>query len=105
MILPMLPFHPLILWSSLGLSLGLILVALWAIAIGDRARGRPRCPRCWYDMTGAPSPTCPECGHTARNPGDLLRARPRRLIAAASLAAGAAPVCWITAAGGWEELL
>ena len=31
--------------------LGLLLVCwgLW----GDRSRGRPRCPKCWYDMRGS----------------------------------------------------
>ena len=30
--------------------IGLLLVfwGLW----GDRSRGRPRCPKCWYDMRG-----------------------------------------------------
>ena len=45
---------------------GLVLVCrgLW----GDRSKGRPRCPNCWYDMRGSlPSLVCPECGHDARH--------------------------------------
>ena len=34
---------------------------VWAM-FGDRARGRRRCPRCWYDMSGATLLKCPECG-------------------------------------------
>ena len=35
---------------------GVVLVCfgLW----GDRSKGRPRCPKCWYDMRGA----VPEAG-------------------------------------------
>jgi uncharacterized paraquat-inducible protein A len=44
--------------SILGLvALGAVAWGLW----GDRARGRARCPSCWYSLEGA-GPTCPECG-------------------------------------------
>lgn len=46
----------------------------------DRSRGRPRCPRCWYLMIGAPSPRCPECGHVASRPKDLHRTRRSRTL-------------------------
>ena len=29
---------------------GLLLI-LWGVW-GDRSKGRPRCPKCWYDMGG-----------------------------------------------------
>ena len=40
---------------------GLLLV-VWGLW-GDRSKGRPRCPKCWYDMRGTvPRLVCPECG-------------------------------------------
>ena len=64
----------------------------------DRPRGRLRCPRCWYDLTGLPGLTCPECGRTARHERHLRRTRRHwrpalaglALLAAATLALGAA---------------
>src|SRR5262249_4981712 len=41
----------------------------------DRARGRRRCPRCWYDMSATPGLRCPECGKDARKDGRLFRTR------------------------------
>ena len=46
-------------------ALGLLLVCwgLW----GDRSKGRPRCPKCWYDLRGSlPRLECPECGHDGK---------------------------------------
>ena len=57
--------------SVLAFSLVLVCVALW----GDRAKGRSRCPSCWYDMAGSPSLTCPECGKAVRSNSSLLRTR------------------------------
>ena len=54
-------------WVLLGAGLFVLFRALF----GDRARGRRRCPKCWYDMAGLPPRTvkeererfvCPECG-------------------------------------------
>ena len=53
---------------------GLLLVCwgLW----GDRSKGRPRCPKCWYDMRGSlPKLECPECGHDAKQERHLYRNR------------------------------
>src|SRR5690606_12602708 len=44
----------------------------------DRARGRKRCPNCWYDMSQAApqSPLrCTECGYEAKNERKLFRTR------------------------------
>ncbi|MCC6425896.1 MAG: hypothetical protein IT435_03650 [Phycisphaerales bacterium] len=41
----------------------------------DRARGRRRCPKCWYDMSGTDGMRCTECGHKAGSEGRLARTR------------------------------
>lgn len=45
---------------------------------GRSTRGRPLCPKCWYDMEGvepdeAGRSRCPECGLAVDSPGDLVR--------------------------------
>lgn len=40
-------------------------VLLGRALLWDRARGRRRCPKCWYDMSGVDSLRCPECGREA----------------------------------------
>jgi hypothetical protein len=54
---------------NLALWIGGILMSLAGIAwivrclFADRARGRRRCPSCWYDFAGlAANARCPECG-------------------------------------------
>lgn len=71
-------------WLILGLAVVLTAYALFA----DRAKGRRRCPKCWYDMAGLPGPQCPECGHAARNDRALSRTRRRwkRLVFTVPLA-------------------
>ena len=49
-------------------------VLVWGL-FADRAAGRRRCPRCWYDMDAVPGLTCPECGRIARTERRLLRTR------------------------------
>lgn len=58
-----------------------VLLLLWALA-GDRARGRRRCPRCWYQLGVAGSVAsvplqCSECGHRVSNVRKLSRTRRR----------------------------
>jgi hypothetical protein len=79
---------PAIIWTAAALTLGGVgaLVFLWAI-FWDRARGRLRCPRCWYDMKGAvqsrgePPWTCPECGKSCGDRRALARVRRRPMLA------------------------
>jgi len=60
-------------WTLGVLGLLLILSGFFR----DHARGRKRCPRCWYDMSGATSLQCPECGRSARSARQLTRTRRR----------------------------
>ena len=53
------------------LGMWLLYWSMWR----DRARGRRRCPKCWYDMTGSPSLTCSECGHVAKRERKLRKTR------------------------------
>lgn len=55
------------------LGAGLVTWALW----WDRARGRRRCPQCWYDMGGVPGLRCPECGRAVAAEKRFTRTRRR----------------------------
>lgn len=70
-------------WALLAVG-GMLL--LWAL-FGDRSRGRKRCPKCWYDMSGAVARqeedgrevfTCPECGKRVKGGERGLRKTRRR---------------------------
>lgn len=52
--------------------------------VGDRSRGRLRCPRCWYDMEGG-GEKCPECGRVVRSARELGRSRRRKRWAVAGV--------------------
>ena len=93
--------HPLgaVFW---GVSCFGVVLAVWAWR-GDRSRGRRRCPRCWYDMSGTlmrgvgaareVACICPECGHDARSERGLYRPRRRRRVAAIGIAIVIAGLC------------
>ncbi len=60
-------------------ALGIFAFAITCTALayrGDRSRGRRRCPKCWYDMSGS-NLLCPECGHDAKSLKNLYRPRRR----------------------------
>ncbi len=74
-------------WVLLAIGvLGLAWALLW-----DRARGRRRCPGCWYGLDGVPeadgATTCPECGTQTSNPRRLFRTRRRWGLAVLALVA------------------
>lgn len=65
-----------------GAAAGLIgLWVLWCAMFADRARGRRRCSKCWYDMAGVPGLKCPECGREAKRERQLGRTRRRWRLA------------------------
>lgn len=80
-----------IFWISAGVvGLGAAVLLGWSL-FWDRARGRQRCPKCWYEMHSTPGTTCPECGHRIRDPRALGRTRRRwRWAIVAVLLAGVA---------------
>jgi HEAT repeat protein len=67
-------------------------VLAWSL-FWDRARGRRRCPNCWYEMPGGPG-LCPECGRTITHERRLLRTRRRWTWAAAAGLAITAGAAW-----------
>ena len=96
---------PYICAGSVVAVIGLVLFYLGVL--GDRARGRRRCARCWYDMAGLETLRCPECGREAWSERALLRARwrwwlilPGLLLLAIGAASAGAP--WLARAQ-WIE--
>src|SRR5688572_22565886 len=61
---------------GLALAAGGVLLMYRSI-LADRAHGRSRCPKCWYEMSGATGLLCPECGGVALSERALLRTRRR----------------------------
>ncbi len=97
------------LWWGLGsiVFLGCLGVVWWGL-FGDRARGRRRCPRCWYDLAHTSGLTCSECGHVIENEKQLFRTRRRLipvLIAAVVAAAGASYTIEFAQQQGWARML
>src|SRR5262245_48531714 len=95
------------------LALGGAATALVAL-FRDRARGRVRCPKCWYDMSAATTLRCPECGHDARTPKRLLKTRRRWKLAilgfvmVLTAGAGAEQIRengWITSTPSWVYIM
>jgi hypothetical protein len=64
-------------WVGGGLAAGAGVWLLYRAMLWDRARGRRRCPGCWYDMAGLVGLRCPECGRVARRERTLRRTRRR----------------------------
>lgn len=94
-------------WTAAGLAgVFLGLVAFYIAWQYDPARGRRRCPKCWYAMEGLGGDMCPECGTAIRNEAELLRTRRSAWMAvlAAVMLFGGLAVMRIPAVltGGWR---
>lgn len=70
-------------WSMIP-PLVLVVFAAAALVVGirwDKANGRRRCPKCWYDYAGlGDAAACPECGHVPTSARALARTRRSRPI-------------------------
>lgn len=66
--------HWIALLSGWLIMLGGAASCAWGL-LGDRSRGRLRCPKCWYDMSHSPGRTCSECGRTAKKGKHLRQTR------------------------------
>jgi hypothetical protein len=94
--------------STWGLGMGAVALLVWSL-FWDRAGGRRRCPRCWYDMAGNAGFTCPECGHDAS--GERRLGRTRRRWRWVGVAAALALGSYATSSGpraiahGWPGLV
>lgn len=87
-------------WLSGGAIAAAGLGLLWWSLFRDRARGRRRCPKCWYDMAGVPGLVCPECGRDAAREKKLAKTRRRWRLAVIGVSialAGGAALCAPTA--------
>jgi len=76
-------------------SIGLFYFGYW----GDLSKGRFRCPKCWYDMSGsfvAGRLVCPECGKDAKKEKQL---RKNRLRYWAIIPSGLSLLLYLVAAG------
>lgn len=95
-------------WVLGALLLVLCLGVTWWGLFGDSARGRRRCPKCWYDMSHTEGLRCPECGRTAAKEHHLGRTRRRLLPAAAGAIIAAGTTSWALERiqhVGWASLL
>lgn len=98
-------------WAVAAVLCGVLgLAAVWAGVRFDRARGRRRCPACWYDFAAlAAEGVCPECGRPARGEADLARTRRSKglMWLGAVLLLVAMPVWygWRVVKNGWRGLI
>lgn len=94
--------------TAVGVALGVIglAVALWA-CFWDRSRGRRRCPKCWYNLSGAPGLLCSECGYVLRSERAFYRTRRRwrsMIAAGLILAVGFTSLNLAVRRKGWRSL-
>ena len=62
--------------TALGAVLFILGIVLICKGIAwDKARGRPRCAKCWYLLIGLPEIRCPECGWRPKHERDVFKTR------------------------------
>lgn len=93
--------------GSIAVSASLLLLAILFIArgwYGDRARGRARCPKCWYSLDSGSS-KCAECGRAFESELEKYKTRRRwRLViagAAFAVAGALSPTLMVGLTRGW----
>jgi len=98
-----------VLWClAAAVGIAALILACWAL-FADRSRGRKRCPRCWYDMSGTPTLKCSECGTVVAAERKLFKTRRRWSVV--GIAALMVVVAGATAIGPkvrddtWPELI
>jgi hypothetical protein len=74
-------------WSGRLLTLAAVMFGLWIAQLGWRKRHSetPHCPRCRYNLTGASSAACPECGYEPADRKAVHRLPRRRWLIAVGL--------------------
>jgi hypothetical protein len=83
-------------WPSTVLSVACVGIGALVLLRGlfaDRARGRRRCPRCWYDLSAAASRICSECGYEVRRDRQYFRTRRHWRAAMLGILAALAGMC------------
>ncbi|MEM8758001.1 MAG: hypothetical protein AAGF47_09495 [Planctomycetota bacterium] len=79
-------------WLGYAVALASLGVVVWAL-FWDRARGRQRCRKCFYDLRDAAEPsaespvTCPECGKAHTKPKHMTKTHRRLRWAGAGVLA------------------
>jgi len=94
----------LVLLATLG---ALVWLTTWAV-FGDRDWRRPRCPRCWHDMSRATSMRCSECGFEVPTERALHRRRRRWSVALLAFVATFSLAFYMRTswlASGWTSML
>lgn len=81
---------PGVILATAALLLALGFACLYVACRADPARGRVRCPGCWYDLSATAAPVCPECGRTSTPRQRIRTKRSPRLALLGILLVGVA---------------
>lgn len=97
-------------WTACGLAGAFLgLGALYVAWQYDPARGRRRCPTCWYALEGLMGTICPECGHRLRGDADMRRTRRSGWMAVLAVVLLVGGMCLMRVPavlrGGWRGVI